>query len=95
MARNDINYFATRQENAEGKIVTTVKGYASDVSADKFFRDVSEILCFDDCYPVEVVEIIWHGRKVRYDGWRRQMCFGYSNEHGKQVWVGCFPEWDH
>lgn len=90
-----VNFFITESESCDSGMVVNVHGYASTVSADLFFRDVSRIICFSDCAPQNVIDIVWHGQHVSYDGWRRQMCYGYSTKSGKQVWVGCFPEWDH
>ena len=74
---------------------TTVKGYSSDVNKNRFFRDVSHTLCFDDCTEEYVRKIVWHGQCVYYDGWKPGMHYVFKTSRGKLVWEGCYPEWDH
>ena len=88
-------YFVYKMENADGVEETFVSGYGSGVSADKFFRDVANKICFDDCMPVDVVKIVWHGKRVWYMGWMPGMVFKFADMYRNVVWEGCFPEWDH
>lgn len=67
-----------------------------DCSADYFFREVSKVIAFDDCTDLKVTTIIWHGKRVRYDGWAPRMYFKYTTPRShKTVWDGYFPEFDH
>lgn len=92
----DICYFSYEHGDCESdRRVVSVKGYTSNVDINRFFTDVAEKIAFDDCTDVTVVEIVWHGKRVFYDGWRRGMYFGFSDESGKCVWGGSFPQWDH
>lgn len=97
----DLCYFAYEQEvynddpNGDAPIETCVQGYWSGQSEDRFFRDISKMICFDDIEPRTVVEIVWHGKKVFYRGWKPGMLYQYEDENGELVWEGHFPEWDH
>ena len=94
MKAPDKCYFVCRYETEDGT-VDKVRGYDSDVSADKFFTDVSEVECFSDCNPVDVVEIVWHNNRVWYWGWQPGMLFRFGDIEKNVVWEGRFPEWDH
>lgn len=87
----DICYYVTKYDDD----VLYVKGCANDIRANEFFTDVSRIICFDDCNPVTVMEIIWHGKTVHYRGWAPGMHYMYDDDDGNLVWEGWFPEWDH
>ena len=95
----DLCYYAYTQEVCDDEPgthdETCVQGYWSGISEGKFFREVSYKICFSDCEPREVVEIVWHGKKVFYRGWKPGMLYQYEDENGELVWEGCFPEWDH
>lgn len=92
----DICYVAYEHGDCESdRRVISVKGYTNNVDKDLFFTEVSNLLCFDDCTGVSVKEIVWHGKNVFYDGWRRGMYFGFSDESGKCEWGRSFPQWDH
>ena len=97
----DLCYFAYKQEvynddpNGDADIQTCVQGYWSGQNENRFFRDISKMICFSDCEPRDVVEIFWHGKKVFYRGWKPGMLYQYEDENGELVWEGCFPEWDH
>ena len=94
MKAPDKCYFVCRYET-DGENVDVVHGYSSDVSESKFFTEVSKKICFDDCEPVDVVEIVWHNKRVWYMGWMPGMVFKYGDMYRNVVWEGCFPEWDH
>jgi len=95
----DLCYYAYKQEvcDDDGSTheETCVQGYWSGTNENKFFREVSYKICFSDCEPRDVVEIVWHGKKVFYRGWKPGMLYQYEDENGELVWEGCFPEWDH
>ena len=94
----DICYVAYTQEVYDDPGTheeTCTQGYWSGTNENKFFREVSRIICFDDIEPRTVVEIVWHGKKVFYRGWKPGMLFQYEDESGELVWEGYFPEWDH
>ena len=94
MKAPDKCYFVCRYVTDEDDI-DVVYGYSSDVSESKFFTDVSKKICFDDCEPVDVIEIIWHGKHVWYMGWKPGMVYQFGDMYRNVVWEGCFPEWDH
>ena len=57
---------------------------------------VSKLYAFDDCCPVEVLEIVSDGRELRYCGWRPGMEYSYYDKETKEVvWTEYFDEWDH
>lgn len=94
----DLCYFAYEQEiydDPGSHDEICVQGYWSGVDINKFFRDISHMICFDDIEDRKVVEIVWHGKKVHYCGWVPGMLFRYVDENGDFVWEGCFPDWDH
>lgn len=78
----------------DGEII--VKSYDKEKSSE-MMRDVSRQICFSDCDDTyEVIEIIYHGREVEYDGWQPGMVMSYSfKETGDEAWTGRFPRWDH
>lgn len=95
----DLCYYAYKQEvcDDDGSTheETCVQGYWSRTNENKFFREVSYKICFSDCEPREVVEIVWHGKRVRYVGWQPGMKYQYVDDNNELVWEGYFPEWDH
>jgi hypothetical protein len=62
---------------------------------DKFFRAVSQRICFDDCTDETVHKIFYKGKEVFYAGWQQGMKFEYKDLCGNTVWVGYFEHWDH
>ncbi len=86
----DLCYFAVVNDG-----VTRVRGYASTVTEYEFFHDVAETISFGDCSGDDVCQIVWHGKEVRYDGWRRQEYFGFSDVYGNPVFGASFPQFDH
>lgn len=62
---------------------------------DKFFKAVSQRICFDDCTDESVVKIYYKGKEVYYAGWQPGMKYEYVTAQGNTVWVGYFEEWDH
>lgn len=94
MKAPDKCYFVCRYET-DGEDVDVVHGYSSDVSESKFFTDVSKKICFSDCEPVDVIEIVWHNENLWYWGWMPGMVYRYGDIHNNIVWEGRFPEWDH
>lgn len=91
-----LNLFAVEHDTADSDDrIVTVHGYSSNVSADRFFTDVSKILAFDDCTNDDVTEIYWHGERVWYFGWEPGMHFRFGDICKNVVWEGWFPEFDH
>ena len=88
-----INFFAVEHE--DGTVYT--HAYDSGTSECRFFRDVTEQIAFDDCTNCRVICIVWHGRKVRYNGWMPGMHYVYTHTTGKKdvVYEDFFPEFDH
>ena len=87
----DLCYFAVLNDG-----VTTVHGFASTVTKETFFAEVAKTIAFGDCTDDQVVQIVWQGKEVKYDGWRRGMYFGFSDcDTGKCVYGASFPEYDH
>lgn len=62
---------------------------------DKFFKAVSQRICFDDCTNESVVKIYYKGKEVFYAGWQPGMKYEYTDAQGNTVWVGYFEHWDH
>ena len=87
---NDLCFFVTMIDG-----VTHVHGYASTVGEYEFFHDVANEISFGDCTGADVVQIVWHGNEVKYDGWRRQEYFGFSDLNGECVFGNCFMEFEH
>lgn len=75
--------------------IVTVEGYRSDDSKDRFFTDVSQTLCFNDCSGDKVLDIVWHGEQVRYAGWQPGMIYEFRNTNHETIWTGSFPRWNH
>ena len=66
-------------------------------TADQLFYFASKLYAFNDCYQVEVHEILALGVKCEYLGWMPDMQFRYA-ECGRRyniIYDNFFPEWDH
>ena len=96
MTDPNICYFAVEHDVSDSdERVVSVHGYDSTVSADRFFTDLSKIICFSDCTNDVAYMIVWHGEETWYDGWKPGMVYRYVGPEGRVVWEGRFPEWDH
>jgi hypothetical protein len=78
----------------DGEII--VKSYDKEKS-EVMMRDVSKQICFSDCDDTyEVIEIVYHGREVEYNGWQPGMVMSYDfKDTGDEAWSGVFEQWDH
>lgn len=65
------------------------------VGMDKFFREVSNVIAFDDCTGFNIISIKFDGKEVYYTGWQPCMVYEYKDLDGNTVWEGQFEEWDH
>ena len=65
------------------------------VGMNEFFREVSNIIAFDDCTGFSIISIKFDGKEIEYAGWQPCMKFEFKDLDGNTVWVGQFPEWDH
>ena len=89
----DINFYVVK--NVED--TSTTHGYASDVSENRFFTDISRELAFSDCYGSDVTFICWHGKRVwcDYKLSKNELDFVYCDMYKNVIWTGYFPEWEH
>jgi hypothetical protein len=78
----------------DGEII--VKSYDKEKS-EVMMRDVSKQICFSDCDDTyEVIEIVYHGREVEYNGWQPGMVMSYDfKDTGDEAWSGVFEQWNH
>lgn len=78
--------------NADGEIYTV--SY-DEFQFNRFFRELSYKIAFDDCSGDTVIAIYVEGKRIEYKGWQPGMLYEYVDTNGKTVWSASFPEWDH
>lgn len=78
----------------EDDIPETVK-FDLSTSIDEVFYRASQLVIFDDCYPVRNVLVHLDGETYHYAGWQPGMLIEFEDEHGKTFWSASFPQFDH
>ena len=65
---------------------------------ERMFYEICRTIGFSDCTDIEIDEIVYNGRPVRYCGWMpgMRMKFVFADtDYEEVVWDRCYPEWDH
>lgn len=66
-----------------------------ECSMDEIFYTAANMIAFNDCSDIEVIDIVINNEEYFYVGWQPDMLFEFEDKDGNVVWRRYFPNWNH
>lgn len=88
-------YYELTDGTCYNVVIVQQENETDDEFKNRFFREVSKYICFEDLGAYKVSRIVFMGEVIHDTGWNPNNAVEYQNCRNETVWEGQFPEWEH